>query len=91
MNDQYAYTLNGKKIEYFDVPEGSLLWAIKQIQTGKYRIISNDRYSEKWTQIGPILENNILIEGFGFCKYVPLDGWITPKVKSSGGFGLDPL
>ena len=80
MKIEGGYTLDGNIIEYFSVPKGSLIWAIRQLIEGKTEtIINENRYifmrighTQHWPGKHIILDPPI--------KFVPLVGWsVKPK------------
>ena len=107
MNDQYAYTLNGKEIEYFDVPKGSLVWAVQRAAKGRVVFHDGVKGMQEINDINPIFprtlginEHNDIIQlivghiNAPTRHLLPLNGWYAeepPQPCGQGGFGLDPL
>ena len=99
-----GYSLDGKVLEYFNVPPGSLMWAVRRAQR---TVVFHDGVKGLENDLTPLYprslslsEHNdiiqLIIENRGPTTrhLLPLNGWYAdeePQPCGQGGFGLEPL
>ena len=105
MISESGYSLDGKVLEYFDVPPGSLMWAVR---AARHTVVFHDgRKGLTESDITPIFPRTLSISEHNDIlqlivdnnqpstrHLLPLNGWYVedpPQPCGQGGFGLEPL
>jgi hypothetical protein len=104
MISESGYSLDGRVLEYFDVPPGSLMWAVR---AARHTVVFHDGVKGLLeSDLTPIFPRTLgfsersdmiqlVVDKLGITRHLlPLNGWYAdppPQPCGQGGFGLEPL
>jgi hypothetical protein len=75
MKTKGGYNLKGNILEYFSIPEGSLLWVIHQLESGQATKASNG-YAKLAKRVDYAID---ILEYPGRIPVLKLTGWTVDK------------